>query len=119
MLMIIPLVLVLVLRTAAAACTTDRECSLLGSCVSGSCACDAGWLGDDCATLDLLPPAPTGSYIAPDDYSSWGMSVVKDKGGDYPRFVSEFLNGDRAVAPGGRGAAGLGAQPEAGLLAAG
>ena len=89
--------LLLLLGTASAACTTDADCNLLGSCDSGACSCDTGWAGADCATLSLLPPAPLskdgpGSYIAPDDYSSWGMSVVKEKG-EYHGFVSEFLNG--------------------------
>jgi|EP01047_Picozoa_sp_COSAG01_P080386 hypothetical protein len=81
------------------ACTTDQDCSLLGECTAGVCACDAGWTGHDCAVLRLLPPVPlteSGSaYIAPNGFSSWGMSVVHDSAGDklYHGFVSEFEHG--------------------------
>ena len=94
------LVLLLLLPPGvAASCSTDSDCSLLGECRSGSCHCDPGWVGSDCAVLSLLPPVPLteagSSYVAPDGWSSWGMSVVHDTTGDklYHGFVSEFEHG--------------------------
>ncbi len=93
-------------RVAHAGCSTDEDCSLLGECQAGACVCDAGWSGPDCAALALklsrpiaLPggaPGDSGSsYVAPDGYSSWGMSVVRDVHGDgqYHGFVSQFKYG--------------------------
>ena len=92
----------------AAGCATDLDCSLLGQCVGGICHCDEGWSGHDCAALALLPPVPIAlpgsppgagsvgsAYVAPDGYSSWGMSVVRDVEGDgkYHGFVSQFKYG--------------------------
>ena len=87
------------LPVAAAGCATDADCSLLGACTGGACLCDPGWGGADCAVLSLEPPVPVtqpgSAYIAPDGYSSWGMSVVHDTKGDklYHGFVSEFEHG--------------------------
>ena len=43
--------------SAVASCTSDSDCSLNGVCnvTSGTCACDAAWLGARCQTLHLLP----------------------------------------------------------------
>jgi hypothetical protein len=86
------------LGVPAASCASDEDCSLLGTCTVGSCACDEGWTGADCAVLSLLPPVPLtedgSSYIAPKNYSSWGMSVVHDVGDNmFHGFVSEFEYG--------------------------
>ena len=45
--------------------------------------------------LSLLPPVPVGqpgsmSYVAPNGYSSWGMSVVRDKAGDRDQVLDEL-----------------------------
>ena len=101
------LVLLLVqLSTCASGCSTNADCSLLGECKAGVCLCDPGWSGLDCAALALKPSRPIAlpggapgssgsSYVAPDGYSSWGMSVVRDVHGDgqYHGFVSQFKYG--------------------------
>ena len=109
MILSMPLLAVLLAHAGrAAGCETDLDCSLLGDCQQGACVCDEGWGGSDCAALQLLAPAPIAlpgaapgsgadgsSYVAPDGYSSWGMSVVRDVDGDgkYHGFVSQFKYG--------------------------
>ena len=63
---------------AAAACRSDDDCSLLGTCTSGTCTCDPGWVGPDCGQADLLPFAGTG-YINP-SAASWGGRPVYSEG---------------------------------------
>ena len=46
---------------AAGGCVTEDDCSLLGDCVAGACACSPGWTGVDCARADLLPYDPAAS----------------------------------------------------------
>lgn len=87
LLAIITLVAVAALTTATPtnACSSSRDCSLLGECTAGRCVCDSGWTGPFCSSLNLEPAPPVntgGAYIAPNGYSSWGMSVVQDKAGD-------------------------------------
>ena len=60
-------------------CTTDADCSLNGVCEPSGCRCDAGWRGDSCAVLDLLPVSPEtrGKVWPPDNRtSSWGANIV-------------------------------------------
>ncbi len=103
---LLALVLLALPAVHASPCSTDEDCSLLGECKGGVCACDAGWSGLDCAALALKPSRPIAlpggapgdsgsSYVAPDGYSSWGMSVVRDVHGDgqYHGFVSQFKYG--------------------------
>ena len=47
--------LVLVLFNLAQACIDDEDCSLLGRCKAGVCACNKGWTGHSCARADLEP----------------------------------------------------------------
>ena len=47
------LVLGVAVALASAACTTDRDCSLLGICTAGACTCDAGWTGATCSRGDF------------------------------------------------------------------
>jgi len=83
---------------------TPVACSLNGDATNGGgCRCDSGWVGADCAVLDLLPnpseklssAGGVGSYVADDDFSSWGMSIIEDaaKKGSYHGFVAEFEYG--------------------------
>eukprot|EP00040_Diaphanoeca_grandis_P024766 m.136519 g.136519 ORF g.136519 m.136519 type:complete len:646 (+) comp29860_c0_seq1:110-2047(+) len=82
-------------------CTTSTDCNLLGDCVDGSCICDKGWTGEACGQLNIRPNGnidpkggSKGSYIAPNHFSSWGMSVVQDSSTSmYHGFVSEFMYG--------------------------
>ena len=78
-------------------------CSLNGDCIDGECLCDKGWKGDDCSVLNFqrTPSWETGIgvYVAPESFSSWGMTVVQDRnrtgadGSLYHGFVSEFMYG--------------------------
>ena len=82
------------------ACTEEWHCSLNGVCdvSSGRCACDSGWKGSQCATLDLLPAAPLrerAGYQQVDggfNTSSWGGAVVRDDEGSYHMYNAEFVH---------------------------
>ena len=63
---------------AAAACSVDEDCGLLGDCVAGACACDAGWVGATCASLDLLP-APRDSGLRQSNSSNWCGTILRDE----------------------------------------
>ena len=45
----------LLTAAAAAGCTDNGGCSLLGKCSGGRCTCFAGWTGASCARADLAP----------------------------------------------------------------
>jgi hypothetical protein len=64
------LLLLLALARGARACAVDDDCGLLGDCVAGACACDAGWTGASCSTL-ALAPAPPDSGLRQANSSSW------------------------------------------------
>jgi hypothetical protein len=65
--------LLLNLADAAQACTGDEDCSLLGTCHRGQCACDNGWRGDDCGVADLRPlQQPSSSGYLNGTAASWG-----------------------------------------------
>lgn len=70
----------------SAACKTDDDCSLLGSCQNSVCLCDAGWTGPRCGQVDLLPARRTWGYQN-DTMSSWCGSAVRD-GDTYHYFGS-------------------------------
>ena len=86
----------LALVSIANSCTTDADCSLLGVCANGSCACDAGWAGPDCARADLLPYDPTAAtgYVNASS-ASWGGHPLPDptRPGVWTLFVSEMAGG--------------------------
>ena len=70
--------LLLLAAAAAAACSVDEDCGLLGDCVAGACACDAGWVGATCASLDLLP-APRDSGLRQTNSSNWCGTILRDE----------------------------------------
>lgn len=41
------------LQSASPQCASDMDCSLNGQCSGSSCVCDAGWVGPQCALLNL------------------------------------------------------------------
>jgi len=45
-----------------AKCTSEMDCSLLGSCVDGHCVCQPGWTGASCSVADLEPLDPSLGY---------------------------------------------------------
>jgi hypothetical protein len=85
-------------------CADDTGCQLNGACVAGACSCHAGWRGEDCGLLDLLPSAhsdhPGLSYGAPPGsaaggLASWGGSIVTDPhtSGLYHLYAAEMSLG--------------------------
>jgi hypothetical protein len=54
-------------------CSTDEDCSLLGTCNTskGTCVCDPGWKGTDCAIADLQPYVSGEGYVN-STAASWG-----------------------------------------------
>jgi hypothetical protein len=72
-----PLLIILTASHTAAPCADDDACNLNGRCKDGVCRCDAGWVGADCATLDLMPSMPHAGYRRT-NVSSWGGSVHFD-----------------------------------------
>jgi hypothetical protein len=69
-------------------CVDDTDCSLLGKCGAGKCACSSGWTGPSCETLDLLPAAPVGAFGWAPNVSAWGAHVIKDKSGTYNMYLA-------------------------------
>ena len=59
-------------------CETDDDCLLLGSCIRGACACDAGFKGKHCAVLDLLPGEPSWGFVDPARPSWGGVPILHD-----------------------------------------
>lgn len=81
---------------AMASCVSELNCSLNGMCVSGVCACDAGWRGVNCEQLNLAPIDPTDGINAwANGTSSWGGVAVADphQSDLYHFFYSRFVNG--------------------------
>ena len=74
-----------------AACVDEVDCELNGECHSGTCSCHAGWVGESCGELDLLPvehpyemPAyGTAPTATEEGLASWGGSVVADPHDDH------------------------------------
>ena len=86
---------------AAAACTTDAQCSFNGVCSSGACVCDAAWRSSPgvpfgCSVLNLLNPVRGAGLHTVDsgrNMSSWGGSALRDeRTGTYHMFASQMVN---------------------------
>ena len=79
------------LCVATRACVTDRDCGLLGACVAAACACDPGWAGPTCASLDLLP-APVDSGLRQTNSSNWCGTILVDPSdaGLYHAYNADF-----------------------------
>jgi len=67
-------------------CTSVSDCSLNGECVDGVCQCDAGWRGDACAILDVLPADPTNVGYRNESMRTWSGNVIQE-GGKWHMFV--------------------------------
>lgn len=76
-----------------AGCTDDAGCSLNGVCVSGSCACDAGWRGASCGNLSLGVTDPRLGHPWASDASSWGGLPLRADDGSWHLFYSQFAKG--------------------------
>ena len=67
--------------------TYSQNCSFNGTWNGTLCVCDPGWTGADCATLKVLPTAPSTRYN-PSHTDAWGASILKDDEGIYHMWVS-------------------------------
>ena len=84
-----PLHLIVALLTASLvistnACQNDMDCSLLGDCVNGQCACDPGWTGATCGEIAqgrTIVSWPNGPDRAAHVSASWGASILVDHSG--------------------------------------
>ena len=87
----------LLLSRCTATCTSDSDCSLLGTCsISAACVCDPGWRGEDCGVLDLAPATRGSGYnLTSAGTSSWGGRIVRDPAdaGLHHLFAAEFTGG--------------------------
>ena len=86
-------------------CTDDLDCSLNGACRSdGGCECVAGWEGEACQRLRLMPAQPFGAQPNCDinpatatagagEYaqSRWGGAAVRGDDGLYHLFFTELV----------------------------
>lgn len=103
-------------RLDSEGCITSADCAFNGECVKdhddeeegerpatqkhfdpeapGVCHCFAGWKGETCEVLDVLPvdPQKVGLVLPNHDSSTWGGSVVYyEEDGLYHMFASEIL----------------------------
>ena len=62
---------------------------------AGRCKCTAGWVGDRCSTLQLLPASPDGGLNTRDASgaatSSWGGAVRRLADGTFGMIASEIV----------------------------
>jgi len=85
------LITILLYCIVCRSCSTDEDCSLGGTCTSGSCKCSSNWKGTSCSELNVGVTYKSGGYHVPLHYS-WGGSVINDGTGTYHMFASEFIN---------------------------
>lgn len=75
-------------------CTTSKDCSLNGDCISGKCECDPAWSGApacDIATFDLITKTDTrGVYNSTE--TTWGGYPIQDDSGKWHIFHAQMLN---------------------------
>lgn len=82
----------LLTAAAAAGCTDNGGCSLLGKCSGGRCTCFAGWTGASCARADLAPLNTSLGYQN-DTWSSWGGRPARDPAtGHWHLLATEITN---------------------------
>ena len=78
------------------ACRTARDCSLNGVCKGvAQCTCDAGWAGQRCDELDVLPAQRVGGYhynINGGNISSWGGPIVRGPDGTHHMWAAEMTH---------------------------
>mmetsp|Transcript_25120 Transcript_25120/g.65524 ORF Transcript_25120/g.65524 Transcript_25120/m.65524 type:complete len:394 (+) Transcript_25120:2-1183(+) len=63
----------------AAACSSDLDCGLLGTCSGGACNCFKGYRGITCAELDLVPAPPTAGLRQRGNHSNWCGTILQDE----------------------------------------
>jgi hypothetical protein len=85
--------LLLASQSASATCSSSLDCSLNGLCVSGACACDAGWYGPKCGNLSLASTDPALGHAWANGSSSWGGIPLRADDGTWHLFYSQFARG--------------------------
>ena len=78
-------------------CDNDLDCMLNGQCQNHLCRCDAGWTGELCERLDVMPTEPELSkqraYPPQNGTASWGGNPLQDvKTGAWHLYVSPVAN---------------------------
>jgi len=89
------LLLLLIARTSAAACTSDLDCALNGVCntADGTCTCDVPWTGPRCESLtfaqaDKQPTAGKDLYPASDTFfNTWNGPMLGPINGSYHMYM--------------------------------
>ena len=65
-------------------CTSSQDCNMAGTCDSGQCKCQSGYMGDACQFLALGDSFACGQGgLCIPNTSSWGGSVVQAKDGGW------------------------------------
>ena len=74
------------------ACSTAGDCGLLGACTAGKCNCHAGYTGEGCARLDLVPTPPNAGLRQRGNHSNWCGTILQDEEDDklWHMFNSDF-----------------------------
>jgi hypothetical protein len=77
---------------SAFTCSSQRDCSGAGQCVSGSCVCSPGFMGASCSALNNATPPVVGSgFVSPTGDHAWGSQVIKSpEDGKYHMLVSVY-----------------------------
>ena len=75
---------------SAAACASDWDCSLAGTCTAGKCVCDAWTSGSDCSYLKFQPVRRSAMGYVDPSWSSWGGNAVLGKDKMWHLFMAEI-----------------------------
>ena len=72
-------------------CSSSMDCSLLGECINSKCVCDAGFRGESCGILDLVPGRTDYGYhnLSEGVGASWGGNSVYFNG-EWHAFIAEM-----------------------------
>ena len=82
--------------SAAAACTSDFDCSLNGVCAAGACQCDQPWKGSSCGVLGFKTTPASAKDIYPSNMpaNTWNGPIAgPDSDGNYHAFVPIYPKG--------------------------
>lgn len=89
--------------TSSGGCESAADCSMAGSCVSGSCLCEPGWKGSNCHLLALGESYRCGSGglcmhgELNGVTATWGGEAVADDDGNWHIYAAGFPNGTLSV----------------------